>query len=471
MPDLYGPNDYLRASGAPAQDAVRDKGRSPFRKDYGRLLHAPSFRRLQGKTQLFPGHESDFFRNRLTHSLEVAQVATGIAARLNAEYEASRGTPLGIDADLVAFAALAHDLGHPPFGHNGEAALDASMRNHGGFEGNAQSLHILAHAEAKGVAVQGQDDLRTDCGLDLCYRSLASTLKYDTCIPKDNRQSRELIKGYYISEKQLVDDIKAKLAPGYQGKFKTIECQIMDLADDIAYSTYDLEDSLHAGFVTPLSLIDALANREDVLSSVLKKTNESLEDVDHEQTTGGEILEHAAKLFGDTAFHPPRLTGEHSAELRHVLTAASYISMDKDLALNSIERTRFTAQRIGRLIGSVEFDPNDQYPLLSKVRLTREALMDVEIFKHLNFELVIRSPRLAVVEYRGQGIVRQIFNALRKSKGSLLPDDWKEDFALATLSGDEMRVLCDFIAGMTDRYAIEFHAAITGEGTSIFKLL
>ncbi len=139
---LYDENDYLREM---PDDEALDIGRSAFRRDYGRLLHCPAFRRLQGKTQLFPGHESDFFRNRLTHSLEVAQVAKGIALKINKTCPGFQDSP--IDLDLVEFAGLAHDLGHPPFGHNGERALDDCMKNCGGFEGNAQTLRILSRVE------------------------------------------------------------------------------------------------------------------------------------------------------------------------------------------------------------------------------------------------------------------------------------------------------------------------------------
>jgi dGTPase len=123
--------------------------RTAWRIDYARLVHGPAFRRLQGKTQLFPG-ESDFFRNRLTHSLEVAQISKSIAIKLNYEhFRDATDDDYRISTDLVEFAALAHDLGHPPFGHNGEAALDECMRTVGGFEGNAQTLRILARVEKK----------------------------------------------------------------------------------------------------------------------------------------------------------------------------------------------------------------------------------------------------------------------------------------------------------------------------------
>src|SRR5260221_9915049 len=131
-PPLYQPQiDSHRA--VTANQKAGD-ARSPYRRDLARLVHSPCFRRLQGKAQLFPSDENDFFRNRLTHSLEVAQIATGIALNLNSREKELKRSP--IDIDLVHFAALAHDLGHAPFGHDGERALDQVMRRHGGFEGN-----------------------------------------------------------------------------------------------------------------------------------------------------------------------------------------------------------------------------------------------------------------------------------------------------------------------------------------------
>jgi dGTPase len=146
------------------------------------VIHSASFRRLQGKTQLFPGNKSDFFRNRLTHSLEVAQIAESIAFRLNSEEPFFRDDPL--DTRLCAVAGLIHDLGHPPFGHNGEKALDDKMRRYGGFEGNAQSLRIIARLEKKVRYSEdecGGSDPRA--GLNLTYRTIASALKYDQQIP------------------------------------------------------------------------------------------------------------------------------------------------------------------------------------------------------------------------------------------------------------------------------------------------
>ena len=182
---LYSAHDFDRET----DDAGKNvPWRPPFVRDYGRVVHSPSFRRLQGKTQVFPGHESDFFRNRLTHSLEVAQIAEGIAARINYTEPFFKEQP--IDARLCATASLMHDLGHPPFGHNGERALDDAMCRHGGFEGNAQTLRIVSRIEKK-----IHDDNGNPYGLNLTFRTLAAVLKYDKIIPRSRRSATKLVKG------------------------------------------------------------------------------------------------------------------------------------------------------------------------------------------------------------------------------------------------------------------------------------
>jgi dGTPase len=279
---LYSAKDAER----PIQSASDDEEpfRSPWRRDYARLIHCPAFRRLQGKTQVFPGHESDFYRNRLTHSLEVAQIAKSIAIRLNATAPQFRTADQKIEPEIVEFAGLAHDLGHPPFGHNGEEALDECMSEHGGFEGNAQSLRIVSRLEKKSTtrladgeikAFKDGEDLRR--GLNLTYRSLAALLKYDRPIPErsaDRPEPKNVMKGYYQEDELLVATIKHKVVGAdFSGPFKTIECSIMDIADDIAYSTYDLEDNFKAGFLSPLDLFTL---EEDVYEAVSGTINQRL---------------------------------------------------------------------------------------------------------------------------------------------------------------------------------------------------
>lgn len=465
MPKLYNDTDFIRLSGANGVDNSRERGWTAFKKDYARILHAPSFRRLQGKTQLYPGIESDFFRNRLTHSLEVAQIACGIALTLNEKYaKALRGET--IDPDLVQFAAIAHDLGHPPFGHNGEKALDQLMKQYGGFEGNAQTLRILASVERK--LVRTEDGDRDEFGLNLTYRALAAVLKYDVPIPGKRNKDEVVCKGYYQSEAKLVKAIKQAVAPKYRGKkFKTVECAIMDLADDIAYSTYDLEDSLHANFVSPYSLLYALRANGLVRSTVVDKCNKALRKSKYrpiEDVT--ELFEAITEIFKGLLKGPAPDSRE--VDWRDVFLWAG----NRMLNENGVVRTQFTAERIGKLIDAVELVYNEEHPQLSSVRLTRDELVKVEVLKHLNYELVIRSPRLSVVEHRGRDLVTDIFKVILKSEGSLLPDDWGERYdQVKSNKARAARLICDYVSGMTDAYAVEVHDRLFGKGTSMFKPL
>src|SRR5690606_9692054 len=179
-PPLYSARDFGRVT-KPTKGDDFEPFRSPIWRDRARLIHSASFRRLQGKTQVFAGHEGDFFRNRLSHSLEVAQIAKSIAMRLNATSSHFAADHMKLDLDLIELAGLAHDLGHPPFGHNGEYALDKCMADHGGFEGNAQTLRILSRLEKKetrnGEYAPLSEGRDVRLGLNLTFRSLASILK------------------------------------------------------------------------------------------------------------------------------------------------------------------------------------------------------------------------------------------------------------------------------------------------------
>lgn len=178
------------------------KYRSAYRRDYARVLHSASFRRLEHKTQLFPGNESDYFRNRLTHSLEVAQIAKSIALKIKAEFPEA-----DVEPDVCEIAGLLHDMGHPPFGHNGERALDRCMVHFGGFEGNAQTLRIVCRLEKKELNAPGptdKDGHDIRVGLNLTARSIASILKYDKTIPVSREKNRSLVKGYYCRRRAIL---------------------------------------------------------------------------------------------------------------------------------------------------------------------------------------------------------------------------------------------------------------------------
>jgi dGTPase len=455
---LYSDKCYERQSEVASPKA---EYRPPFRRDYARLLHSPSFRRLQGKTQLYPGHESDFFRNRLTHSLEVAQIAKGIAQRLNHVNEFLKEN--NIDLDLIEFSALAHDLGHPPFGHNGEVALDDCMKEWGGFEGNAQTLRILAVTEKKElldnnlipVTEEGRD---VRIGLNLTYRTLASILKYDNKIPSCRRRQARLEKGYYDTETSLVEKIKANIAPDLhrRQKFKTIECQIMDLADDIAYSTYDLEDGLKGGFVDPLMLLSIARSNSQLLKRVTEKVQKECE-----RATADEVLGAIAETFELGIDGQGKDTGA---------TVLDQYKMSRLFCSDGYARTSLTSSLVNKFIEGIDVTINEAQPALSKVSMDLATKLKVEALKHLNYEVTIMSPRLKLVEYRGYEIVQTIFRALTEDDGYLLlPPDVRDLYELLKEDAQRKRLVCDFVAGMTDRYAVEFFSRLKQGDQSIFK--
>lgn len=455
---LYAQGDFRRSLKIPERPLPA--WRSPFRRDYARLIHSAAFRRLQGKTQLFSGAESEFFRNRLTHSIEVAQIAKTIAAKLN--YDTLDEQGLAIDLDLVECAALAHDLGHPPFGHTGEDALDELMTGNGGFEGNAQTLRILARTEKKlddpevqlfsggGTEPRWFDERGMDVsfGLNLCRRTLASVLKYDREIP-ECRGETGVVKGYYASDSGLVDEIRNDVSrkPVNNGEFKTIECQIMDLADDIAYSTYDIEDAFKSGLLSPLDLLFAPS---DVKEAVAQRCAQELKrDFPRKEVT--EVLQ---RLF--PAVTEPKPDADFWENLGRSHRASTAI------ASRSFIRGNTTAALVDRAIRATTVDVNSDNPPMSQVRMDPVIRSGVAVLKHLVYSLLIRSPKMTLVARRGKKIVKLIFTELSDPKHgpTLLPADWVSRFEQAP-EERRPRIICDFIAGMTDRHAVDFYARLT----------
>nr|WP_244496279.1 dNTP triphosphohydrolase [Methylobacterium indicum] len=348
LKNIYRDSDW----GRELPQLTDEPWRRPVARDFARVTHSVSFRRLQGKTQVFPGHESDYFRNRLTHSLEVAQIAEGIADKINYEHENKFGK-VPIDSKLCATAALMHDLGHPPFGHNGERALDDRMRQYGGFEGNAQTLRIISRLEKK-VIDRGDEcehsSYKKDkrLGLNLSYRTIASILKYDHEIEPTRSSTEKLVKGYYASESDLVKRVKQAVEPGWVGKFKTVECAIMDIADDIAYSTYDLEDCLKAGFLSPAEI---LASPEPLLRRVADKVSANLtkERGKTVKVTRENILSVFYDIFKDLL--PKSLSKfrlafmrEEQLTLRRIADAVGLFEASRELSESGYRRTALSSQ-------------------------------------------------------------------------------------------------------------------------------
>ena len=447
--------------------------RSEYRRDYACVIHSPAFRRLEHKTQLFPGTESDFFRNRLTHSLEVAQIAKTIAYKLQKE-QAKKGNPLPVIPDVCEIAGLMHDLGHPPFGHNGEAALDYCMLKYGRFEGNAQTLRIITRLEKREYenepSIENGVDNRK--GLNLTARVIASTLKYDNKIPIcKNPPNTKLIKGYYTSEEDIVAEIKTKLNPQNITPFKTVECSIMDLADDIAYSTYDIEDAFKAGFLTPYEI---MAVDESILEQIVKKLENDPDDPI--MLSIDECRYHLYEIFAETwDFYLSKIPDKGDPLYTQKLLSVfmSSYNLSKRIASTGYMRTEFTSILINDFINGIEVEVNINNPILSKVYFNKEIKIKVSILKHFSYVCLINSPRLKVVENRGYEFIHRIFERLAASDGyKLLPEDYQNIYFSFTDDIDRMRVIADFIAGMTDRYAIEFYARLFSENPqTIFRPL
>lgn len=343
------------------------------------------------------------------------------------------------------------------------------MMGYGGFEGNAQTLRIVSQLEKKVIKAGEESPIERRCGLNLSYRQLASILKYDNPIPNKRETRKGTVKGYYLEDKPVVDDIKSAIngSRKLSEKFKTIECSIMDLADDIAYSTYDLEDSFKAGFLNPQKI---LMSSQDIYARVAEKvaaeTNHPFSDSEafdiFMEMFIGQIDEERYvedKDMDDTFF---------AAKLANAVFMTSEVNV---IAENGRSRTEFTSSLVGEFVNAVEFKLNSANTALSFVEVPLQVKQKIETLKRFSYEATIRSSRLKLTEHRGRDIVQSIFKALYSKGGeALLPDDQIELWQCAPNEQQKKRVICDFIAGMTDRYALEFYGRLYSDNpVSMFK--
>ena len=352
--------------------------RSPFQRDRDRIIHSSAFRKLQYKTQVFINHEGDFYRTRLTHSIEVAQIARSMARELL------------LDEDLAEALALAHDLGHPPFGHAGEDALALAMKPFGGFDHNAQSLRVVTLLEARYAAFDG---------LNLTWETLEGLAKHNGPLRKPP--------GYFLEY-----DARHKLD---LHTHTAAEAQVAAIADDMAYHSHDLDDGLRARMF-------------------------SFEDIAHLPVVGP-ALKSARMASLDVP--PPRLRHEMN---RRVINA---------LVTDVVEESR---RRITKL------DPKDadairhaKQPVVAFSPAMAEAN---GVIKEFLYSRMYRHWRQNRMHYKARKVVGELFAVLHGEPG-LLPDDWRGR------AGDEPRgqrmaiVVADYIAGMTDRFAMDEHLRLT----------
>ncbi|MGY8635584.1 anti-phage deoxyguanosine triphosphatase [Bradyrhizobium sp. 14AA] len=414
-----------------------DDARDAFDADYARVVHSGSFRRLQGKTQILNLGDSDFYRTRLTHSLEVAQIAGGVMRQLQKDYPGHEAAPFLPPLSLIQTAGFCHDLGHPPFGHGGEAALNYCMRDGGGFEGNGQTLRILARLE----------NFSRDHGADLTRRTLLAVLKYPVpfkalvnhgILPKLkagansiqilDRPTCKPPKCYFGAENDVVDWILDPLSPEDRIEFqsfdpipekhgktrhKSFDCSIMDLSDDIAYGVHDLEDAITLG------LLDEKDFREHVSEAgsapfldVLKKR--------YSEECGNDVYGHfVSKLFSDGNW-----------------------------------RKRFIGRLVYHFLTNVELVTLSQFaePLIryrAQIKAPQRTFLD-ELQKLIE-QKVIFSPNVQQLEFKGQKLVVSVFEAIQSDPKALLPADAYARFA----AGEDIRAICDYVAGMTDDFLLK----------------
>jgi dGTPase len=383
-------------------------GRSPFERDRARVLHSAGFRRLAAKTQVHTAGSDDFLRTRLTHSLEVAQIAREMGARL------------GCDPDLVDVAGLAHDLGHPPFGHNGEDALDSVAQECGGFEGNAQTLRVLTRLEAK---VDG-------AGLNLTRASLDATCKY----PWPRREGRRKF-GVYTDDA----DIFAWVREGAAGEARCLEAQVMDWADDVAYSVHDVEDGVHGGYIALGRLLADVEERAALCADVAAT---------YSAETPGDLAEVLTDLLADPALAP--LAGYDG----------SYRAQAALKGATSVQIGRFVAAAVEATKAESGEGPLRRYAAdLAVPRLIRAQCA---LLKGMALRYVMRRDG-AERWYERQ---RELLTDLVRVLVARAPDGLDPIFAplwkAAPDDASRLRVVIDQVASLTDPAAVAWHQRLSG---------
>ncbi|MBS1254240.1 MAG: Deoxyguanosinetriphosphate triphosphohydrolase-like protein [Deltaproteobacteria bacterium] len=431
---------------APCSVLRKNDQREEYERDRARVIHSSAFRRLQAKTQILGVLEGDFHRTRLTHSMEVAQIGRGLVLSLLKKYPELKD--LIPRLEQIETNGLAHDLGHPPFGHGGEIALNYAMSDYGGFEANGQTLRILSKLESH----------TPEHGLDLTRRSLLGVLKYPVPFSRVNRKQtpkgsdsdnnsnvyQHLLppKCYLDTEQDVLNWILEPLSDSDQELFceqtnptkcnhgfslhKALDTSLMNLADDIAYGVHDFEDGIVLRLLTR-------EHWQDVVNNLDQKWAED-----------NNLLNIENQLFNRT---------ENSGHRRKQAVGAL----------------------VHGLISSAELKQNKKFeePLLQwNAILPEEPRNFLQALQETVWQNVIQLNTVQAATYRGRKIVLALFEALSSDPEMLLPVSFQKLWKAAKCEQEEKRIVCDYIAGMTDQYANRFYERLflPGHG-SVFDRL
>lgn len=390
-------------------EPAKRTGRTEFARDRARIIHSFALRRLAAKTQVAVPWATDFPRTRLSHSLECAQVGREL------------GLALGADPDLMEGACLAHDIGHPPFGHNGESALNEIAKNCGGFEGNAQSLRLLIRLEAKTVDKNGRS-----IGLNLTRSSLDAATKYPW-----PRSVNEKKFGVYADDLEIFKWFRLQAPPNKTA----IEAQIMDWSDDVAYSVHDFEDALVTNQVKLGKLVQDLPKLFNVARS------DYLPDLTESE------FEQAFINLQNLSCWPKEYDGSHIQLARL-----------KDL----------TSQLIGRFAQSAEAATRQKYGSANLTRYSadlvvpKSARIEVALLKSIGTHYVINADVSQVRYGEQQKLLKELVERLLQSAPDSLEGFFKDDWQLARTDSEKLRVVVDQVASLTDIGAVALHRKLFG---------
>ncbi|TKA96270.1 deoxyguanosinetriphosphate triphosphohydrolase [Cereibacter changlensis] len=364
--------------------------RSPFQRDRDRIIHSSAFRRLKHKTQVFVEHEGDYYRTRLTHSIEVAQVARTIAG------------VLGLNTDLAECIALAHDLGHTPFGHTGEDALGLLMQPYGGFDHNAQAIRIVTRLERHYADFDG---------LNLTWESLEGIAKHNGPLvrPGPDGAAVEADLPYALAEANAAWDLELDT-------YASAEAQVAAIADDVAYSHHDLHDGLRSG----------LFDENDLMQ--LPVTGPAFAEVD--------------------ALYP----GLEPMRRRHEALRRVFGRMVEDViavAQGRLEAARPQSVEEIRGMGA------------TVIRFSKPLYQELKAIRSFLFHRMYRAPSVMKERAKVTQVVNDLF-PLFMARPELLPAEWRADVAAAADEVTLARIVADYVAGMTDRFALQEHTRLCG---------